>query len=764
MKAPIFTGSLLFALALGASLHADPLPGTQPLEATGDLSAKMVEGIDRWLERETAHAAEERARTWQAAAKDHAQWDTFANSRREELRRLLGIVDKRESGLIEAVTTAGAGEPKDSGTWSAQHVRWPVFPGVHGEGVLFRPAGSPRGVIIILPDADEIPERAPHAGELAAQGWLVLAPTLVDRRDNWSGIESMQRFTNQPHREWIYRQAFEMGRTVIGYEAQKVFAAVDALQAQASPFATPAAHIAIAGRGEGGFIALVSAALDPRIQAVTVAGYFGPHDRLYSEPIYRNVFGLLRNFGNAELAALVAPRPVFVDPTGTPVISGPPTADAQRKGAAPGGITPFSQGEVIAESARANAILRALQAPEVKVFSADTTPAQKPGLNAWASLAAALNVSSPPPSRGDTSETPTAPLPSPTAEFIDARQRRTIRELEVFTQALVPVEEQERTNLIWSKVKPGADWDATQHALHERLWRDSIGKIDAPVLPPSPRTRLISESDKVRTYEVTLDVLPDIYAWGWLLVPKDLKPDERRPVVVCQHGLEGVPEDTVINDPKAPGYRFYKGFATQLAEQGFITYAPHNPYRGQDKFRVLQRRANPLGLSLFSFILAQHDVTTQWLAGLPFVDSKRIGFYGLSYGGKSAMRLPALIDRYCLSICSGDFNEWIRKNMSLTYRGTYMVTGEYEMPEWNLANTANYAEMAMLIAPRPFMVERGHDDGVGLDEWVGYEFAKVKRGYDKLGIGDRTEIEWFDGPHTIHGVGTFQFLHKHLGF
>ena len=25
------------------------------------------------------------------------------------------------------------------------------------------------------------------------------------------------------------------------------------------------------------------------------------------------------------------------------------------------------------------------------------------------------------------------------------------------------------------------------------------------------------------------------------------------------------------------------------------------------------------------------------------------------------------------------------------------------------------------IAPRPFMVERGHDDGVGLDEWVAFE-------------------------------------------
>jgi hypothetical protein len=91
-----------------------------------------------------------------------------------------------------------------------------------------------------------------------------------------------------------------------------------------------------------------------------------------------------------------------------------------------------------------------------------------------------------------------------------------------------------------------------------------------------------------------------------------------------------------------------------------------------------------------------------------------------------------------------------------------MFSHEYEIFEWNLGPTFNYAEMAALIAPRPFMVERGHNDGVGIDEWVAWEYAKVRRHYDYLGIGDRTEIEWFNGPHTIHGVGTYAFLQKHL--
>jgi hypothetical protein len=70
---------------------------------------------------------------------------------------------------------------------------------------------------------------------------------------------------------------------------------------------------------------------------------------------------------------------------------------------------------------------------------------------------------------------------------------------------------------------------------------------------------------------------------------------------------------------------------------------------------------------------------------------------------------------------------------------------------------------AGLIAPRPFMVERGHADTVAPDDWVAYEYAKVRLFYDtKMKKPDRTAIEFFDGPHTINGKGTFEFLRHHL--
>ena len=91
-----------------------------------------------------------------------------------------------------------------------------------------------------------------------------------------------------------------------------------------------------------------------------------------------------------------------------------------------------------------------------------------------------------------------------------------------------------------------------------------------------------------------------------------------------------------------------------------------------------------------------------------------------------------------------------------------MGTAEYDMPEFDLGNSLNYAEMSWLIFPRPFMVERGHHDGVAPDEWVAYEYAKTYRHYALLGLEDRTEIEYFKGPHTINGEGSFAFLRQHL--
>jgi hypothetical protein len=306
-----------------------------------------------------------------------------------------------------------------------------------------------------------------------------------------------------------------------------------------------------------------------------------------------------------------------------------------------------------------------------------------------------------------------------------------------------------------------ATFAASAQVQRDHLLQEVVGPIPPASLPASPRTRKVSETDAFTCYEVVLDVHPDVFAYGILVLPKGIKPGEKRPVVICQHGLEGRPRD--VADPTIDS-EFYHAYACRLAERGFITFAPQNCYIGENRFRQVLRKAQPLKLTLWSFIMRQHEVILDWLGTQESVDPSRLAFYGLSYGGKTAMRIPQLIDRYCLSICSADYNEWIWKNVNGRSGYCYLLGGEYDMPEFNLGNTFNYAELSWLMIPRPFMVERGHDDGVAPDEWVAYEFAKTRRQYVKLGLGDRTEIEVFNGPHSINGRGTFDFLHKHLNW
>ncbi|MGQ9731640.1 MAG: alpha/beta hydrolase family protein [Candidatus Zipacnadales bacterium] len=726
----------------------DTLPGTEPFVLDADPAVAMVAGIHAFLLRETAIAMEQ-----------PLTGDPLA--RRERLMRIIGAVDSRPQPVtMELIAPFGRfATVAETSTYTVQVVRWEALASVHGEGLLLQPKASIAANVIALPDCDWSPEmlagltegvapESQYALRLVESGCRVLIPVLIDRRDTWSGHPDIC-FTNEPHREFVYRMAFEMGRHIIGYEVQKVLAAMDWFTS-----VYPELPIGVIGYAEGGLIALHSAAIDSRVNVVCVSGYFGPRETLYQEPIYRNVFGLLPQFRDAGLASLIAPRPLIIEAARVPAIDGPPPPRDGRAGAAPGRLWTPALADVQAEVERARLHYASVGATDSLAFVASEDGNGPPGSEA--TLTAFLQALAGKPLTSVRS----VPLSLIDLQDPDSRMKRQFEELCLYTQVLLRRSHHVRAKL-WEKADSSSleRWQATTHQYRNMLWDEVIGRFPSPTEPANPRTRLIYDEPTWRGYEVMLDVWPEVFAYGILLLPKDLGEGERRPVVVCQHGLEGRPQKTIDAGDAA-----YNSYAVKLVERGFIVYAPQNPYIGGDDFRVLQRLANPLGKSLFAVIVRQHERTLEWLAQQSFVDPQRIAFYGISYGGKTAMRVPALLEQYCLSICSANFNEWVLKNASWEDRFSYMYTGEYEMFEFNLGHTFNYAEMAFLIAPRPFMVERGHNDGVGVDEWIAYEYAKVRRLYDTLGIPDRTEIEFFNGGHMINGQGTFDFLHKHLNW
>lgn len=62
------------------------------------------------------------------------------------------------------------------------------------------------------------------------------------------------------------------------------------------------------------------------------------------------------------------------------------------------------------------------------------------------------------------------------------------------------------------------------------------------------------------------------------------------------------------------------------------------------------------------------------------------------------------------------------------------------------------------------MVVRGHYDGVSPDQTVAYEYAKVRWFYAYMGIPEKTRIEFYSGPHMVHGGEAFEFLREHLNW
>jgi len=758
----------------------DPLPGTAPLVLERPLDEVMIEGIDRFLLRHTTAQKAKRREAWAKSLANGDGREAFRADARNRLREILGVVDDRVPGR-EVLLRGTAGAPiqiaatKD---WTVLRVSFEALDDVTAEGIVLLPAlRDPRAWVVAIGDAAWTPEafagllgEGDAAGEasrlpraLVAAGCAVFIPTILDRDDAFSGNPAV-RFTNQPHREYVYRPAFELGRHPLGYEIQKVLAAIDRIEAGAGAANAAVPPIGVCGVGEGGRIALLAAACDQRIDATLVCGAFGPREATWEEPIDRNVWRLLTTASDAEVAALVFPRALVLEACRVPDFAGPAKPREGRSGgAAPGRIGQVPTADFEDEFAAARGYAKLLDAEARLERAGDPdTPEAAGGAEALGPFLRSLGVDLRP---GKLPKQEATLDPDAVAETARDRMRRQVEELSRFTQRVLERSAATRAK-DWQDVigaaqaKDAAKATSAVDAHRERIRRDLIGVIPEELQPLAARSRQILDDPAFTGWEVTIDVFPDVIAGGILLVPKGIAAGEKRPAVVCQHGLEGVPMDVITAE--GPSFPIYKAFAAELARRGYVTFAPQNPYRGHDRFRTLQRKGNPLGLTLFSTIIPQHGRIIDFLATLPEVDAERIGFYGLSYGGKTAMRVPPFEPRYKLSICSADYNEWVRKNAVDHAPYSYVFTPEYEIFEWNMGRLANYAELSWLIWPRPFMVERGHDDGVAPDEWVAAEFAKTKRHYVKLGAGGDAEIEWFDGPHAINGRGTYDFLDRHL--
>jgi len=296
---------------------ADRIPGTDRLDMEGDIASELVAGADAFLQEKLSRSVERRRAYWDRDTSSGEAYTTSVDGNREALARMVGLRETRpdSAGLTYVSTTEHPSLVAKSSRFDVHAVSWAAFSDVRGEGLLLSPNTAFVANVIAIPDAGQtpeqiagltegVPEPSQYARRLAASGCRVVIPCLINRSKAIRGVT---------HRDYVYRSAFELGRHLIGYELQKVFAVVDWFEKLNDGLQT-----GVLGWGEGGLLSLYAAAIDQRIDAACVSGYFDSREDVWREPIDRNVFGLLEQFGDAEIASLVSPRPLVIEACGFP--------------------------------------------------------------------------------------------------------------------------------------------------------------------------------------------------------------------------------------------------------------------------------------------------------------------------------------------------------------------------------------------------------------------------------------------------------------
>jgi hypothetical protein len=193
-----------------------------------------------------------------------------------------------------------------------------------------------------------------------------------------------------------------------------------------------------------------------------------------------------------------------------------------------------------------------------------------------------------------------------------------------------------------------------------------------------------------------------------------------------------------------------------------VSKQPHFVYRA-DLVNPLVRQAASLGVMRTSIELAKLHRVVDFLQSLPFVQADRIGYYGLSYGGYSAIWMPPLEPRLSLTVISAHFNDWQTMLTDMERFGaSYWTLPDEDFYNWNVLNRFDHTQLIAAMWPRPVSIEYGSEDQVTTPVWHERAWKEVKGFAESWGMEDKIVDDKFNGPHAIHGIGTFSFLDRWL--
>jgi dienelactone hydrolase len=375
-----------------------------------------------------------------------------------------------------------------------------------------------------------------------------------------------------------------------------------------------------------------------------------------------------------------------------------------------------------------------------------------------------------------------APLvPAVDPRAVDQLRRQTYESYEAFLRERLLAQDAGRPGR-WARDYTDAEaYLASTETMRQRF-KDMLGFwVDPGDREPVCRVgaEILLEQGGITATRFTYQIAPGLETYALALQPAGEGP---HPGLLIQHGYMGTPELACGLTAGANEVNLsYRSMGWRAALKGYYVIAPHHPSGyGTDAVSVeeplpghqdqsvhygknrLHRLCVLQGGTLLGLDMLASSRAVDLLLQEEHVDGSRVGMYGLSRGGQTALFLPALDQRLRASVCSAYFNTRLEKLIG-PYRCTnyvdWFAEGQFLPRQVGLFGDA---DIVSLIAPRAFAAEAGALDSAVDQQAAAVEAQLAQEHYRRLGIPERFAFIPHAQGHVAATARAFEFLGEQL--
>jgi dienelactone hydrolase len=321
------------------------------------------------------------------------------------------------------------------------------------------------------------------------------------------------------------------------------------------------------------------------------------------------------------------------------------------------------------------------------------------------------------------------------------------------------------------EAKTTAEFTSWQDRFRARL-REVLGliRIQNDLKDFQPSAYQVDEEDTgefIRQRWV-LQVEPTVPLPFILLKPKEISGP--LPLVLTPHGHMKNTElyAGITTSPEEEQFMLEgdRDIAVQAVREGYLVIAPTT--RGFGETRTEQGKAEDQQNSCRDLLV--HDLLVgrtptgdrvwdisrliDWAFSTLPVDKQRVAITGNSTGGTISLFAAALDERISLSAPGSYFCTFTGSIGSIHHCECNYVPG--------LLTLGEMADVAGLIAPRPFMAINGKKDPIYPIEEVYKAFEQLKKIYTVAGVPENVELFVGEGGHRYYKEGVWPFIRRYF--